>query len=133
RFSNIVDAGNFSFPGLDAFPNLTFGDLSLQLGPDPNGPQFTIQNLYQATDNVSWIHGNHSFKFGWEGHMYISPQSFTQRSRGDYNYNTLDLFLRDLPPDNLGERSLGNTTYYGNQWANYGFGNDVWKIRPTVT
>ena len=133
RFDNITSSGNFAYPGLDSYPDLIFFDLNLQLGPDPNGPQFTIQNLYQAVDNVSWVRGNHTFKFGLEGRKYISPQSFTQRSRGDYNYNTTDLFLHDQNPDNLSERSLGNPVYYGDQIAIYSYINDNWKIRPNLT
>ena len=133
RFTQTVDTGNFSYPGLDSFPNLEFFDLNLQLGPDPNGPQFTIQNLYQAADAVTWTKGHHTWKFGVEGRKYISPQSFTQRSRGDYDYVTADLFLRDQTPDFLAERSLGNPVYYGDQSAIYFFVNDEWKIRPNLT
>jgi len=120
RYSNQTPDGGFSFPGLDAFPNLILLDLGgngLQLGPDSNAPQFTIQNLYQAVDNVSWTKGAHTLKFGGEYRWYISPQSFTQRQRGDYNYNSSRLFLQDLSPDNFGERSAGSVTYYGNQKA----------------
>jgi hypothetical protein len=133
RFAQTINAGNFKFPGLDSFPNLTFDDLNLQIGPDPNAPQFTIQNLYQATDNLQVIKGNHTFKFGAEGRKYISPQSFTQRARGDYEYGTTDLFLRDLSPDVLGERSVGNPIYYGDQIAVYSYFNDTWRVRPNVT
>ncbi|HKV60578.1 MAG TPA: carboxypeptidase regulatory-like domain-containing protein [Candidatus Acidoferrum sp.] len=133
RFANVTPAGNFSFPGLDSFPNLIFFDLGLQLGPDSNAPQFTIQNLYQVIDNVSWVKGNHTFKFGGEARKFISPQSFTQRARGDYDYNTTDLFLRDQNPDNLAERSLGNPIYYGDQVGLFWFASDSWKIRRNVT
>ena len=44
------------------------------MGPDPNGPQYAVQNLYQAIDNVSWVKGNHTLKFGIEGAKSISPQ-----------------------------------------------------------
>ena len=57
RYYNNTPAGDFQFPGLDAFPNLILLDLGgngLQLGPDSLAPQFTIQNLYQGVDNVSW-------------------------------------------------------------------------------
>src|SRR5436309_12685940 len=86
RFTQTVPGGNFPYPGLDAFPNLILFDLGggLDIGPDDNGPQFTIQNLYQIVDNVSVTKGRHSLKFGGEYRWYISPQSFTQRSRGDY-------------------------------------------------
>ncbi len=62
----------------------------VQLGPDGNAPQFGIQNTYQAVDNLSWIKGKHNFKFGVEYREYISPQGFTQRVRGDYDYLTFE-------------------------------------------
>src|SRR5260370_37429 len=94
RFNNPVDAGNFKFPGLNAFPNILIeNDLNLQLGPDPNGPQSTIINSYQWNDNVTWIKGNHPFKFGYDGRDLIAPQSFVQRSRGDYDYLNLSAFI----------------------------------------
>jgi hypothetical protein len=133
RYDNTTPAGNFSFPGLDSFPNLIFFDLGLQIGPDSNAPQFTIQNLYQATDNVTWTKSNHTFKFGMEARKFISPQSFTQRARGDYDYNTVDLYLRDVNPDNLAERSLGNPVYYGDQIGIFWYASDSWRVRQNLT
>lgn len=133
RFDNTTPAGNFQFPGLDSFPNLIFFDLNLQLGPDSNAPQFTIQNLYQAIDNVTWTRGTHTFKLGMEARKFISPQSFTQRARGDYDYNTVNLFLHDQNPDNLAERSLGNPVYYGDQVGIFWYASDSWRIRQNVT
>ncbi len=133
RFNNTTPAGNFKFPGLDQFPNIVLNDLNLNIGPDGNAPQFTIQNLYQITDNLSWVKGKHTFKFGFDGRKYISPQAFTQRSRGEYNYSATDLFLLDLTPDNLSERSLGNATYYGDQVNLYPYANDTWRVKPNFT
>src|SRR6266478_6469656 len=104
RFNNPVNTGNFKFPGLDAFPNILIeNDLNLQLGPDPNGPQATILNTYQWNDNVNWTKGHHTFKFGYDGRKLIAPQSFVQRSLGDDDYLTLNEFLRDVAPGDLGE------------------------------
>jgi Carboxypeptidase regulatory-like domain len=133
RYSNNTPTGNFQFPGLDAFPNLTIYELGINIGPDPNGPQFTFQNTYQMTDNVSWTRGNHSFKFGFEGWRNISPQSFTQRSRGDYEWSYLSDYLFDFNPDYLAQRSLGNVVYYGNRWLVGGYVNDTWKVSPNLT
>jgi hypothetical protein len=133
RFANTTPAGNFQFPGLDSFPNLLFFDLGLQIGPDSNAPQFTIQNLYQAIDNVTWSRGRHTFKLGMEARKFISPQSFTQRARGDYDYTTVDLYLRDQNPDNLAERSLGNPVYYGDQIGIFWYASDSWRIRQNLT
>jgi hypothetical protein len=130
RYANTTLDGGFKFPGLDAFPNVTFNDLGsgLNVGPDPNSPQFNIQNLYQAVDNISVNRGSHSLKFGVEWREYIAPQQFTQRKRGDYIYNTTRLFLEDFSPDNFGQRSSGAITYYGNDSAVYWYANDTWRL-----
>jgi len=134
RFANNVPVGNFSFGGLNQFPNLQFFDMgAIQVGPDGNSPQFTIQNLYQVTDNLTWTKGAHTFKFGGEYRWYISPQSFTQRQRGDYEYNDSQLYFDDIAPDNFGERSSGAVTYYGNLKGIYWYANDVWKADRHLT
>ena len=134
RFSQTYVVPPIKFPGLDAFPNLTIDDLaSANVGPDSNAPQYTIQNTYQLVENISWIKGAHTFKFGYDGRNSISPQHFIQRERGDYEWSTLESYLLDQPPDVFGERNLGNVSYYGNQWANYLYANDNWRIRPNLT
>src|SRR5262249_11634330 len=134
RFSQFINVPTqFQYPGLDQFPNITIDTFSLNIGPDSNGPQSTVQNLYQAVENLSWNKGNHNFKFGVEGRKSISPQSFTQRQRGDYFYKSLDRFLRDLSPDDFGERSTGNFFYYGDQSAVYSYGNDTWRVTPHLS
>jgi hypothetical protein len=133
RFSqNYIDPG-IVFPGLDRFANITSEELGLNIGPDPNAPQSAIQNTYQLVDNLTWNSGRHNVKFGFDGRRSISPQHFIQRERGDYVYSTLQRFLRDEVPDNLAERNLGTTQYYGNQWATYLYGQDDWHIRRNLT
>ena len=129
RFKQNIGAGNFKFPGLDAFPNITLTDLGngLDIGPNDNAPQFTVQNYYGLVDNVSIVKGKHTLKVGGEYRWYISPQGFTQRSRGDYQYNATQVYLEDLGPDLFGQRSTGSTTYYGNQKAIYWYANDTFR------
>ncbi|HEY2975281.1 MAG TPA: carboxypeptidase regulatory-like domain-containing protein [Pyrinomonadaceae bacterium] len=122
-----------TFPGLTVFPNISLDDLGLNIGPDPNAPQFGIENNYQVVNNLTVIHGNHSFKFGGDFRDVISPQSFSQRVRGDYEYGTTEQFLRDLSPDVFGERNAGNNIYYGNQKVLYAFVQDDWRFRPNLT
>lgn len=135
RYYNITSSGNFKFPGLPDFPNLTFvNELNnLSIGPDGNAPQSTIQNTYQLAEALSWSKGAHNLKFGFEARKVISPQQFTQRLRGDYYYNTLYQYLTDNEPDNFAERSTGNAKYYGDQTAWYWYAQDNWRIRPNFT
>jgi hypothetical protein len=125
--------GPQQFPGLDQFPNLTINELGIDIGPNPNAPQGVIQNTYQGTDNVSLVKAAHTLKIGVDFRKYIAPQQFTQRSRGDYAWSTLEGFLRDLYPDVAGERTTGNTTYYGDQTETALYVNDDWKVRPNLT
>lgn len=136
RTASITPAGNFSFPGLDSFPNLQFqaADLQgLQIGPDPNAPQSGITNTYQVAEAITWTKSAHTFKFGVEGRKLIAPQTFTQRSRGDYEYATTLRYFQDQTPDYLAERSNGDPVFYGDQTATYWYANDNWRIRPNVT
>jgi hypothetical protein len=134
RKNNNYPVGNFKFPGLDQFPNLTFDDLSLQLGPDSSTPQGYIQGSLQGTDNITKTMGRHTLKAGYQFQDNISSNSFIQRARGDYDYSTLDLYLHDLSPDSLGERSVGVA---GGIPAGYLFHsvfvNDDFRFRPNLT
>ncbi len=135
-------AQNFTAPGgalgkfqnLDEFPNLVIDELGeLDIGPDPNAPQYAVQNNYQLIDNLSWVKGNHTLKFGIEGRHNISPQLFIQRSRGDYEYSTLQGFALDQTPDVLAERSFGSAGYSGNQAGIFWYVNDIWKMRRNLS
>ena len=134
RFTQFYTVGGQQFPGLDVFPNLIIDEMNgIQIGPDPNAPQFTVQNTYQLVENINWTHGRHTLKFGYDGRNSISPQFFIQRVRGDYDYETLEQYLKDQIPTGLAERNLGNTPYYGNGFSNYLYATDQWRLRPNLT
>ena len=105
----------------------------MQIGPNPNGPQATIQTTYQINDNVSWTKGRHDFKFGFDGRSLIAASTFIQRVRGDYDYSNLERYLLDKVPDVLAQRNVGGKPYSGNNIALYGFANDNWKVNRNLT
>jgi len=134
RFSQDYPVGSQKFPGLDQFPNLQFFDLNgVQIGADPNAPQTAVQNTYQITDNFSWLKGAHTITAGGDFRKYITPQTFTQRGRGDYEYSYVSDYLFDYIPDYLGERTTGNLVYYGDQIQFGAYVNDSWKVKPNFT
>ncbi len=132
RSSYNVQVPGFTFPGLDSFPNFELDDLGISLGPDGNAPQFGIENNYQVVNNLTYIAGTHSFKFGGDFRKIISPQHFVQRERGDYEYLNLEDYLTDAGPV-FAERNAGAGTYYGDQKILYAFIQDDWRIRPNLT
>jgi len=125
---------SFTFPGLDTtFPNVVLNDLGVDIGPPPNYPQTGVENNYQIVNNVTYVTGNHSLKFGGDFRKLIAPQTFTQRSRGDYEYSEAQFYFYDLTPDNVAQRSVGDVVYYGDQKVLYTFVQDDWRIRPNLT
>jgi hypothetical protein len=136
RFLQDFVVPNIAYPGssLASFPNVTLDDLAgVNIGPDPNAPQGTFQTFYQLADNISVLKGKHNLKFGIEGRKYISPQTFTQRVRGDYEYGSTVRFLQDLSPDVFGERSTGDPIYAGDQYAIYWYANDEFRVTSHLT
>jgi hypothetical protein len=133
RNFNTIGAGDFKFPGLDVFPNLTIDDLnSIQIGPDPNTPTGSIQNLLQGQDNLIKTVGRHTIKVGYSFTDVILTNYFIQRVRGDYEYKTLGQYLLDLTPNVLGERSAGSSDPCG-FLMHAAFINDDFRIRPNFT
>jgi len=133
RVANDYGVPDLTFPGLDAFPNLTIDNLGgINVGPAPNNPQYSVQNTYQLLDNLTWVKGNHTLKLGVEGRKSISPQKFIQRSRGDYEWATLEGYALDEVPT-FAERSIGGVGYSGDQYGIFWFVNDIWKIRPNFS
>lgn len=121
----------FTYPGLDAFPNITIDELGLTLGP--SGPSGSIQNLFQLANNISKVAGRHTIKAGYRFTDIILTSYFIQRVRGDYEYNELSQFLRDRTPDVLGERSGGPKSIPAGFLDTAGFVNDDFRIRPNLT
>jgi Carboxypeptidase regulatory-like domain len=134
RSSFVLGVPNIAFPlaGFDQFPNITFDELGLSIGPDGNAPQSSIENNYQIVDNVTYLFGNHSLKFGGDFRKLISPQVFIQRQRGDYDWSSINDFLKDISPD-FSERNVGANTYYGDQRLLFAFVQDDWRYRPNLT
>lgn len=132
RNVNSTGVPDLSYPGLDAFPNITLQDLnSLNIGP--TGPDGSIQNLFQLQDNISKVWGKHTLKTGYHFTDVILTNYFIQRVRGDYQYSTLDRYLNDIVPDLYGERSAGPTSYPAGFLQNEAFFNDDYRILPNLT
>ncbi len=137
RLNDNNSGPSIQFPGLDSFPNLVIGtgsNLGAQIGPNPNAPQQVAQNTYQFVDNVTWIKGRHSMKFGFDGRDNTSVINFISNVRGNYQYTNLQQYLLDLTPDSLATRAVGGSRpYSGNNYALYAFANDDWKVTRNLS
>jgi hypothetical protein len=134
RYNDNIAVPDFKYPGLDVFPNIQIqDDLNVQIGPNPNGPQATIQNTYQIIDNLTWVKGRHDLKFGFDGRSNIAASTFIQRSRGDYDYHNLQRFLLDQVPDVLAQRNVGGKPYSGNNIGLYWYAQDNFRVNRSLT
>ena len=139
RNNQNITAGNFKFPGLDAFPNLGIDDLNLQIGPDPNTPGGSIENLAQLQENLTKTWGRHTFKIGYSLVDVILTGFFVQRARGDYDYASLEEYLLDQMPTggNLsgvsGERSAGSANVPFGYLSHAAYFNDDFRVRHNLT
>ena len=132
--STDIPAGDFEFPGLDAFPNITIEqDLDIQIGPYDDSPQIGAQTTFQAVSNLSFLSGRHTVKFGVDARRNASNDLYIQRQRGDYNYATLERFLLDLNPDIQAERNTGGSVYHGNNLEIFAYGSDAIKLTRNLT
>jgi len=117
------------------FPNIEVDELGSNLGPNGLAPQGYAQNVYQWVDNISYIRGKHTFKFGVEARKYIAPTNTLPRARGEWDYASLSQFINDFVPTgaNGALRGAGSGSVADNYNAFYWFVQDDWKITPRLT
>jgi hypothetical protein len=117
------------------FPNVEIDPFGSNLGPYSLSPQGYVQNVYQAVENVSYIRGKHTFKFGVEGRNYITETTSLPRARGEWDYASLNSLINDFVPDgaNGALRGAGTASSANNNPAVYWFLQDDWKILPRLT
>jgi Carboxypeptidase regulatory-like domain/TonB dependent receptor len=137
-------------PGIPAgtnnggLPQITFSDIS-QIGSPTFLPSHEIQNTYTVLDNLTWVHGRHSWKFGTE----IRAEEFTifqpaaPRGTLDFGSGFTDnpaalgsggsgyaSFLVGLS-DGGSINNLHNIDYHRPVYAFYA--QDDWKLTPKLT
>ena len=109
------------------------------LGGTNNGPQPRKDQTYQLTDNLTWIKGNHTFKFGYAGRKFQVWNPFLNSNDGLFNFTTGNAFSTgDASLDFL----LGIPTSYGqgsgsviiaDAYEHYMYAQDQWRIKQNLT
>src|ERR1017187_7084567 len=139
RNFNSIQAGAFKFPGLDLFPNLSFDELQMQFGPDPNKPTGSVENDAQLQEGLTKSWGRHTIKAGFHLLEFILSGYFVQRVCFVYDYATLEQYLLDQQPAGgdlsgvTGERNAGapDVPYGFLQGAAYV--NDDFRVTHNLT
>jgi len=112
------------------------------LGGSPGWPyRFGPDTVYQFVDYVSYLHGNHAFKFGGDFRRNLADPSQFGASKGAINFRGGNhAFLGSTPLEDLlvGDPSSatiqsGNPARELSQWAYALSIQDDWRVLPKVT
>jgi outer membrane receptor protein involved in Fe transport len=119
-----------------AFTNIGFpvvsGSRALQgIGPATNLPQGRVGKVYQYADNLTWVHGKHSFIFGAEFKHLNTVVPFLPNFNGAYSFNSVTRLLNNAPSGFA--LTVGDPTLSFKENDEYFFVQDDYKIRPNLT
>jgi hypothetical protein len=138
------DPANYSFNGSTyhfytgqtnkayfGLPRIRIGELpSFQLGaswPKTVGPD----SVWQFSDSISYLRGNHSFKFGGEVLINQSTNNVTANTKGPVQFVTLaDFFAGNIQKANI---SAGNFLRHLQSEGYAAFLQDDWRVTPRLT
>jgi hypothetical protein len=139
-------------PGLQAGMPVTWGVPAISLngdgfsgfGDNTDGPYANNNNTLQVVDNLSWIHGKHTFRFGFEYNRQNYDQVGNQFSRGNFVFQPnatqsstktggdafAEFLLGDLYQSTVAV-AIASANFQRNAWA--AFADDTWKVTPRLT
>ena len=110
-------------------PQISITGFNFNLGGPAGFPQGRADMTLVLSDTVSYLRGNHSFKFGGEARRFYN-NNFTLDT-GQFTFPNVNLFLTgnaNAFAVTLGDRS---SAIIQNAWGVYA--QDNWKVRPNVT
>ena len=128
--------------GLTGVPDIDIGGGAV-IGNNYEGQLPQVGNSFQWSDNLTWVKGNHTFKFGADIRRARFDQYYYFNVNGYFTFNNSGPnAILPGDGDNYGEFLLGlNDTYIqgSGQRENirgtsvYPFAQDSWKVKPNLT
>jgi hypothetical protein len=130
-------------PGIGGLPQLTFSDVAT-LGSPTFLPSVELQNSYTLSENLTWVRGRHTWKFGTEirreeftifqpaaarGTLAFSPTLTDNPALVGSGGSGFASFMAGLTSGGS-INNLHNVDYFRNTYAFYA--QDDWKVTPTL-
>ena len=130
-------------PGIGGLPQLTFSDVAT-LGSPTYLPSVELQNSYTLSENLTWVRGRNTWKFGTEirreeftifqpayarGTLSFSPTLTDNPAAVGSGGTGFASFMAGLASGG-GLNNLHNVDYFRNTYAFYA--QDDWKVTPTL-
>jgi Carboxypeptidase regulatory-like domain len=123
-----------------SLPQIVVGGFNA-LGGSPGWPIYQGPDVvYQGLDYVSYLHGNHNFKFGGELRRNIVDLAQTGPAKGQIKFLGNQAFPGSFPLEDLlagipkqGQILVGNPQRHLTQWAYAASLQDDWRATPRLT
>jgi hypothetical protein len=120
-------------PGLDSVPNIATHNWTIGT---PQGQTGIYSSIFQGTDNVSLLRGNHTVKFGGEFHYSKVDERNTYAPNGSFDFDGSETgsdladFLIGAPATYIQatQQLLDSRTAYVGAYA-----QDSWRMSPRLT
>jgi hypothetical protein len=133
--------------GLKGVQNTTFPCIKFFGGPyrealNNCGASQFADNVYQVNDSVSWVRGQHNFKFGGEVRMLQFNVRRLTQSSGEFHFDPAQTSNNGVGGDAVAsslfglvnESSLNFGAFHGVRYKNFSFyGQDSYKLTPHLT
>ncbi len=130
----LTDAGRTPFN--NGAPQVTVSGFATLGGPT-NLPQGRHDNTYNYIENMTFITGQHSMKFGFDIRRFLFNSFFTSFGRGGFTFdgtftgNPVADLLLGLPRQ--ADRNLGTPFHNSMTFSSGYYFQDDWKITPKLT
>ncbi len=116
----------------------TFETSGFQFGPTPQANQAQTQNNYNFVENLSWVHGTHTFTFGGQYIRVNLDKQFPQVFNGQLFFTNTSAtatdfanFVGGTPQFSFGGGGVYNHAYRQSNSAV--FAQDDWKVTSNFT
>jgi hypothetical protein len=125
-------------PGTAGIPPIEINGL-VRLGTAPWRPQYQVSQAWNLVDNLSWLKGSHSFKFGYQylrrGDNFLdlyAPQGDIQINgiyTADGSFGLPDFLLGDVDATHF---TTAHVVHYFQPGHSF-YGMDTWRATPKLT
>lgn len=127
-----INTGQSNNPLYGGFPTIKISPFNGTLGVGAFGGIRGPEGNLDFLDHVSYVHGNHSFKFGFEFFQQIFKGDTFKNSQGTISFSSLQNFLTGTVK-NGASIFVGNAALNASNYNYAAFAQDDWRISKKVT